>query len=132
MAKSLLRNQFIAFCVFVCVAGTQCTKDQTKLELEAQGARRDNLSTAVQSWQPRVITSLEGTIIPAQTAKLFLVMQHISIAKSLDQSVTVIPEDAFHWNRNIVEVICGPNVEEVEEGELIILANSVRIILMEK
>jgi len=70
-------------------------------------------------------TGADGQVIPRDAT-------HIIIAKSLDQSVTVIPEDAFHWNRNIVEVICGPNVEEVEEGELIILANSVRIILMEK
>ena len=33
---------------------------------------------------------------------------------TIDASVRVIPEDAFRWHRNIVEVICGPNVEKIE------------------
>eukprot|EP00984_Skeletonema_dohrnii_P021460 scaffold10729_cov91-Skeletonema_dohrnii-CCMP3373.AAC.3 len=35
---------------------------------------------------------------------------------TVDASVTVIPEDAFRRHRNIVEVICGPNVEKIESG----------------
>eukprot|EP00985_Skeletonema_marinoi_P025639 scaffold18984_cov211-Skeletonema_marinoi.AAC.7 len=35
---------------------------------------------------------------------------------TVDQSVTVIPEEAFYDNRSIVEVIFGPNVKRVEDG----------------
>ena len=37
---------------------------------------------------------------------------HVTIAKS----VRVVPEDAFYFNRNIVEVIFDVSVKKVEEG----------------
>jgi len=48
-------------------------------------------------------TGADGQVIPRD-------------ATLITVSVRVIPEDAFQWNPNIVEVVCGPDVEKVEGG----------------
>eukprot|EP00985_Skeletonema_marinoi_P016681 scaffold8993_cov207-Skeletonema_marinoi.AAC.37 len=42
------------------------------------------------------------------------VIPHDATHVTIDASVRVIPEDAFISHPNIVEVICGPNVEKIE------------------
>eukprot|EP00985_Skeletonema_marinoi_P014770 scaffold7522_cov202-Skeletonema_marinoi.AAC.25 len=48
---------------------------------------------------------------------------------TVDKSVTVIPEDAFDGNRNIVEVICDENVKGVEECAFYMCPSLRRVIM---